>query len=199
MAVDMKDIDTFAPTYLPDQTSNKSVLIITDDEVQELEHFYPYYRLLEEGFQVDVATPKGGTVKGEAGWELQNTRSIDSIDPKQYDLLYIPGGMAPKRLAKHKEVIGRVQEFAKTGKPIAAFCHGPQVLVAAGLVKGKKMTAYPEVEDEIIEAGGFYTNSPLVEDGQFITSRWPGDLPGHTKAILKRLKASSQQEQRKAS
>ena len=193
-----KDIDTFAPTYLPEHTSHKSVLIITDDEVQELEFFYPYYRLLEEGYNVDIATPKGGTVKGQAGWEIQNTRNINSIDPSDYDLLYIPGGMAPKRLSKHKEVIGRVQQFAQSGKPIAAFCHGPQVLVAAGLVKGKKMTAYPEVEDEIIEAGGYYTNLPLVEDGQFITSRWPGDLPGHVQAILKRLQGEGKQQARRA-
>ncbi len=185
----LKDIDTFAPTFLPDRTANKSVLILVADDVQELEFYYPYYRLIEEGFDVDVASPNGGTVKGESGWEIQNTRNINSIDPNNYALLYIPGGHAPKKLAKSKEVVGRVQQFAQSGKPIAAFCHGPQVLVAAGLVKGKKLTAYPEVEKEIVEAGGFYTNLPLVEDGQFITSRWPGDLPGHVQAILKRLGA----------
>ena len=189
MAKDMKDIDTFAPTLLPDTTTGKSVLILVAKDVQDLEFFYPYYRLLEEGYNVDIASPEGGDVKGEAGWEIKNTRHIDSIDPAEYALLYIPGGHAPKHLSKSKEVIGRVQQFAQSGRPIAAFCHGPQVLVAAGLVKGKKLTAYPEVEKEIIEAGGFYTDLPLVEDGQFITSRWPGDLPGHVQAILKRLQA----------
>ena len=198
MAKDMKDIDTFAPTLLPDKATGKSILILVADEVQELEFYYPYYRLVEEGYNVDIASPKGGEVTGESGWKIENTRNINSIDPEDYVLLYIPGGHAPKHLIKSKEIIGRVQQFAQSGKPIAAFCHGPQVLVAAGLVKGKKLTAYPEVEKEIVEAGGFYTNLPLVEDGQYITSRWPGDLPGHVQAILKRLQ-TGKKELRQAS
>ena len=71
---DLKDVDTFAPTILPDEVKDKSVLILTADDVQDLEFFYPYYRLIEEGYHVDVASPNGGTVKGKAGWEIQNTR-----------------------------------------------------------------------------------------------------------------------------
>lgn len=199
---DMKNIDTFAPTLLPDKSTNKSILILTDNKVQELEFFYPYYRFLEEGYNVDIASTKGGDIKGEAGWEIKNTRNINGIDPADYELLYIPGGMAPKVMRESKELVGRVQQFAQSGKPIAAFCHGPQVLVTAGLVKGRKMTAYPEVQEEIEKAGGFYVDLPLVEDEQFITSRWPGDLPGHVQAILKRLKtdaAKGQEPARRAS
>lgn len=187
---DLKDVDTFKPT-LEAKKSNKSVLIVTADDVQDLEFFYPYYRLVEEGYNVDIASPDGGDVKGKAGWKIQNTRNINSIDPKNYDLLYIPGGQAPEKMRKSKELIGRVQQFAQSGKPIAAFCHGPQVLVTADLVKGRKLTAYPEVEKEIVEAGGQYVSEPVVEDEQFITSRWPGDLPGHMQAVLKRLKGAS--------
>ena len=199
MPINMQNIDTFAPTLLPDNTPDKSVLILVDKDVQELEFYYPYYRLIEEGYNVDIASPNGGNVKGESGWEIQNTRNINSINPANYALLYIPGGHAPTHMAKSPELIARVQQFAQSGKPIAAFCHGPQVLVAAGLVKGKKLTAYPEVENEINNAGGFYSNSPLVEDGQFITSRSPGDLPGPVRAVLKRLQAVENFQVKRAS
>ena len=186
--------DTFKPT-LQINKSGKSVLIITDDKVQDLELFYPYYRLVEEGFNVDIASPKGGDLKGEAGWPIKNTLSIESIDPANYDLLYIPGGKAPGKLMKVDAVLNRVKQFAQSGKPIAAFCHGPQVLAAADLVRGKTLTAYPEVEKEISKAGGNYVNEALHDDGQFITSRWPGDLPGHMKAVLKKLSSASPQNQ----
>lgn len=180
-------------------SKSQSVLIVTADNVHDLELFYPYYRFIEEGYNVDVATPKGGTVKGKAGFSLENTLHIDSVDPANYDLLYIPGGKAPAELRKNEAVLGRVKQFAASGKPIAAFCHGPQVLVSADLVKGKKLTAFPEVEKEITEAGGQFVNQPVVDDGQFITSRWPGDLPANLAAAIKRLESKAGSAVRKAS
>ena len=168
-----------------------AILIITADRVQDMELFYPYYRLNEAGFRVDVASPKGGEVKSEGGSVLPGTLPIEQCKPEDYALLYIPGGKAPQEMRKSEELLDFVRQFAASNKPISAICHGPQVLVSAELVEGHRFTSFPEVGEEITEAGGEYVNAPLVEDGQFITSRWPGDLPLHLEATLKRLATAS--------
>ena len=167
-----------------------AILIITADRVQDMELFYPYYRFNEAGFRVDVASPEGGEIKSEGGSVLPGCLPVDQVNPDDYALLYIPGGKAPQEMRKSDALLDMVRRFASSGKPIAAICHGPQVLVSAELVAGKRLTSFPEVGEEITEAGGQYTNAPLVEDGQFITSRWPGDLPLHLEAVFKRLGAT---------
>jgi len=170
-----------------------AILIISADTFNELEFFYPYYRFTEAGFRVDVGSPDGGEIKGANGTEFPGTHPIATIDPTQYALLYIPGGKAPAEMRKSEELLKVVRRFDALGKPIAAICHAAQVLVSAGLVKGKRIAAYPEVEEEITEAGGTFVNAPLVEDGQYITARWPGDLPGHLEAVMKRLEGNAAQ------
>lgn len=170
-----------------------AILIISADTFNELEFFYPYYRFTEAGFRVDIASPEGGAIKGANGTEFPSTQPIATIDPTQYALLYIPGGKAPAEMRKSEELLEVVRRFHASGKPIAAICHAAQVLVSAGLVKGKRIAAYPEVEEEITEAGGTFVNAPLVEDGQYITARWPCDLPGHLEAVMKRLEGNAAQ------
>jgi protease I len=188
---------TEAPmTTIPDdpyqpETDNTSsapaVLILTADKTEDLEFFYPYYRFVEEGLRVDVATPKGGAFKGKQGLGLKETKKISEVDPKNYDLLYIPGGKAPAELKENPEALRLTEYFVSNGKPIAAVCHGPQVLAAANAIKGRKIAAWPEVEAEIRDAGATYVNQETVVDGPFITARWPGDLPEHVKETLKAL------------
>ncbi len=185
-----KPYDTFVVSN-PQPTKGQAVLILTADDVQDLEFFYPYYRLVEAGYRVDVVTPKGGEFKGKMGMGLKETKAIRDVSPSQYQLLYIPGGKAPAELKKNEDALSLTKAFAVAGKPIAAICHGPQVLAAAGLVQGKRIAAWPEVEVEVRAAGGHYVNEPTVVDGQFITARWPGDLPSHLAAVLKALGAVS--------
>ncbi len=182
--------DTITSTK-QNQSAKTAVLILGADRFQDMELFYPYYRFNEAGFKVDVASPEGGDIKSEGGSVLPGCLPVANVNPDQYALLYIPGGKAPQEMRKSEELLELVRKFAASGKPIAAICHGPQVLVSAELVQGKRFAAYPEVEEEITEAGGQYVNAPLVEDGQFITSRWPGDLPGHLEAVFKRLSAAT--------
>ncbi len=182
--------DTYAAAPLPN-ANGQAVLIITADNTEDLEFFYPYYRLLEAGFQVDVATPKGGEFKAKHGLGLKMTKEIKAMDASRYALLYIPGGKAPAALKKDEAVLALVKKFASGGKPIAAICHGPQVLAAAGVIQGKRISAWPEVEVEVQEAGATYVYEPTVVDGQFITGRWPADLPAHLAQVLKALGASA--------
>lgn len=182
---DKAEKDTFKAAPTPDRLKKaESVLIITADDTQDLEFFYPYYRLNEEGYQVDVATPKGGAFKGKMGMGLKETRAITDVHPGDYALIYIPGGKAPAELRKNEAVLDFVKKFAQTGKLIAAICHGPQVLASANLIRGKKISAYPEVRTEVEAAGAVYADEALAIDGQFITARVPGDLPRHLCGVI---------------
>lgn len=197
------ETDTHAVSPTPERLmKNQRVIIITADNTEDTEFFYPYYRLTEAGYTVDVATPKGGEFKGKHGLGLKQTKRIDDVNPADYVLLYIPGGKAPEALRKNDAVLRFVKSFATSGKPIAAICHGPQVLVSADVIRGKQLAAWPEVREEIEKAGGKFVDEALVEDGQFITARKPGDLPRHLFGVLQYLegKVSNQpRDARKAS
>ncbi len=171
--------------------AQQSVLIVTADKCNELEFFVPYYRFCEAGLNVVVASPDGGSIKGANGTEFKNTRKLSEVVPADYALLYLPGGKAPAELRKRDDALDLVRAFVTANKPVAAICHAAQVLVSADLVRGKRISAYPEVEKEITDAGGTFVNAPLVEDGVFITARWPGDLPGHMEAVMQKLQGAN--------
>ena len=117
-----KDKDLYRP-----ETDNagapRAILMITDNDTEDLEFFYPYYRFIEAGFKVDVVTPEGGALKAKHGLGLKETQKLDSMKAEGYELLYIPGGQAPAHLKKNKAVLSLVQAFADRKKPIAAVCH----------------------------------------------------------------------------
>lgn len=180
--------DIYKPAPIPARLKkHKSIAIITDDKAEDLEFFYPYYRFNEAGYEVDVITPSGGAFEGKRGLGLQNSKSIDEVQPGSYELLYLPGGKAPARLRENEKVLKFVRDFAASKKIIAAICHGPQILIAAGLVRGKIISAWPEMKDEIGKAGAIFTDEALQIDGQFVTARCPGDLHRHLYGTLEAL------------
>src|SRR5690606_32248302 len=120
------------------------VAMLTADGTEDQEFFYPYYRFLEAGYQVDVLTPKGKGFKGKNGAGLEETMNVEDAEPSQYDLLYIPGGKAPEKLKKEDAAIQFVRDFCASGKPVGAICHGPQVLAEADVISGKSIAAWPE-------------------------------------------------------
>lgn len=184
--------DTHKVAPIPERLKKHTkVLIITDDNVEDTEFFYPYYRLTEEGYQVDVATEEGGEFAGKHGLGLKDSLSVDSVNAADYALLYLPGGKAPAKLRDNDKVLAIVKAFFKASKPIAAICHGPQILAAANVIQGKRIAAWPEIQDEIEEAGATFVDEALVEDGQFITGRMPGDLHRHLYGVLQVLKGST--------
>lgn len=182
----LKDANRAEPIN-EDMRRTERVCILTDNKAEDSEFLYPYYRFTEAGFHVDVATIHGGSFECKNGFGLNSTLRVADLNPNHYALLYIPGGKAPEALRDNDDVITFVRGFAATGKPIAAICHGPQVLVEADLVAGKRIAAWPEIQSEIEEAGAIFVNHSCVEDGQFITARQPGDLPQHLYAALDRL------------
>lgn len=195
MADAMIPNDTYVASKKP-ETHAQPVLIITADKTQDLEFFYPYYRLVEAGFHVDVATPAGGEFKGKMGMGLKETKSIRNIAASQYQMIYIPGGQAPAELRKNEDVLAMIRAFVQSKKPIAAICHGAQVLASAGVIQDHEIAAWPEVQTEIEAAGGTFVNQAVVVDGLFITARWPGDLPLHMEAVLQVLQQEEHDQQK---
>ncbi|MCE3255779.1 MAG: ThiJ/PfpI domain protein [Rickettsiaceae bacterium] len=180
--------DNYLIAPIPERLrKNKRIAIITGDKVEDLEFFYPYYRFSEAGYEVDVITIDGGAFEGKKGLGLKNSKSIDEAVPDNYELLYLPGGKAPDDLRKNEKVLKFVRYMANSGKVIASICHGAQILIAADLVKGKEIAAWPEMRDEVEGAGAVFADEALKKDGQFITARKPGDLHRHLYGILERL------------
>lgn len=149
----------------------KKAVIITGPGFQDEEYIYPYYRLQEAGFQVDVATAGKEAVKGKYGITAKPTKDVTELDEKDYDLVVLPGGHeAPDRVRQIKEVLDFVKAMHAKNKIVSTICHGPWILVSAGIVKGKNLTAYVGIKDDLINAGARYTNVPVVVDGNIISS-----------------------------
>lgn len=147
-------------------------VIITAQRFQDEEFIYPYYRLQEAGHHVDVATPDGKTVHGEYGVPARATMSVHDLDADAFDLTVVPGGVAaPDKLRMIPEVVDFIRGMFERKKLVAAMCHGPWVLINAGIVKGKKVTAYWSLEADLRNAGADYQHKvPAVVDGNIITS-----------------------------
>ncbi len=163
-------------------------LIVSTDRFEDSEFFYPFYRLQEEDIDVDIATPNGKSIKGKHGTEFEADISIQDASVEKYDLLVIPGGRSPEHLRiEAPEVIDLVKEFDREDKPIAAVCHGAQLLMSAHLLDGRNATCYWTVKDDLENAGGTFVDESVVVDENLITSRHPPDLPDFMKEILKKV------------
>ena len=165
-------------------------LIISADNFEDTELLVPYYRFKEEGIEVEVAAPKAGSIKGKHGYEITAERAVADTNPDRYDLLCLPGGKAPESVRKEPAALEICRRFFQQNKPVVAICHGPQTLITAGLLKGRRATCYETVANEMKDAGALYEDSEVVVDGNLVTSRQPSDLPAfmrETMRILKRI------------
>lgn len=149
----------------------KKAVIITGPGFQDEEYIYPYYRLQEAGFTVDVATKDKESVKGKYGITAKPTIDVKDLKESNYDLVVLPGGHeAPDRVRQIKEVLDFVKAMYEKGKIVSTICHGPWILISADIVKGKKISGYIGIKDDIINAGAEYVDAPVVVDGNIISS-----------------------------
>lgn len=168
--------------------SSKKVLMLLGPQYQDEEASKPLAFLRERGAEVDVVGLEKGTLKGLHGRaSIEVGKSIDEADVSKYDAMVIPGGRAPANLREHPEAVDLVKRFFVTGKTVAAICHGPQMLAAAGLLKGKNITGYYKIRNEMLRAGVNWTDQPVMIDANLITSRDPGDIKEFTEAIEQAL------------
>lgn len=163
-------------------------LIISADGYEDSELLVPYYRFLEEGIEADIASMKKQPIKGKHGYEAEVTKTLAEARPEDYDILVLPGGKAPEAVRKEPAALEIARDFFRTGKPVAAICHGPQTLITAGLLNGRRATCSRTVADELKAAGAIYEDTEVVVDGNLVTSRKPSDLPAFMRETMKLLR-----------
>ena len=167
----------------------KKIALLIENMFDERELIFPYYRMLEEGYTVDlIGTDENEVYHGKHGVPFKSDKASKDISADDYDALIIPGGFSPDYMRRSKETIDFARQMNEQDKPIAAICHGPWVMVSSCDVKGRKMTGYPSIKDDINHAGATYVDKEVVKDGNLITSRNPNDLPAFVKTIIEALK-----------
>jgi protease I len=166
----------------------KKALMVSADNFEDTELLVPYYRLEEEGINVDIASIKRGKIKGKHGYEVEVNKTLKEVDPAEYDILVLPGGKAPETVRKERDAIDIAKHFFESNKPVSAICHGPQILITAGLLKGRHATCYRSVAPEMRDAGAVYEDKEVVVDGNLVTSRQPADLPAFLRETMKQLR-----------
>lgn len=174
-------------------------LMISADNFEDTELLVPYYRLKEEDIQVDLVSLRPGSIKGKHGYEAKVDKVLDQVDPADYDILVLPGGKAPAAIRNNAKAQDIARFFMNRNMPVAAICHGPQTLISAGLLKGRRATCYSTVVPEMKAAGVLYEDSSAVIDGNLLTSRSPEDLPDFMREMMKKIRhAGRTGEEKKA-
>jgi protease I len=166
----------------------KKVGILLENFVEEVEFIYPFYRFHEEHFMVEVLAPKVGEYKGKNGLLFSAGKAVDPNLSESLDAIFIPGGYAPDRFRRDKETIELIRNMYHENKIIGAICHGPWVLISAGIVKGKKITGFFSIKDDIKNAGAIYTGNPVEVDGNIITGTDPKAMPEMVKTFIEKVK-----------
>jgi len=165
------------------------IAVMVDEMYQVLEAWYPYYRFIEAGFEVDfVASQAKKEYHSKEGYPCVSNVAAGRADIDDYDCMVVPGGFAPDFMRRSAEVIKFANDMADAGKVIAAICHGGWLLCSTNVFKGKKATCFMAIKDDIKNAGAEYLDEECVVDGNLITSRKPDDLPAFCAAVIKALK-----------
>ena len=159
--------------------------VLVEQQYQEMEVWYPVYRLREAGCQVTLVGPEAGqTYPSKLGYPAKSDKAARDVSADDFDLIVVPGGFAPDFMRRHQEVIKLVGAMAEQGKVVAAICHGPWVLCSTQALKGKRATCFFAIKDDVSNAGASYVDAEVVRDGNLITSRKPDDLPAFMQAIF---------------
>jgi protease I len=152
-------------------SQRKKAIIVTGKLVQDHEFIYPFYRLQEDGYEVDVAVRGKETVLGNIGTKIIPTKDIPEIRVADYDVLVLPGGAkAMEYMRQDKDIIKFIADFHASGKVVSSICHAAQLLISAKIVKGLKISGYYSIEDDINNAGATYVDAPYVTDNRIVTS-----------------------------
>lgn len=165
----------------------QKILMLTYDNYDDSEVLYPYYRLIEEGYEVDIASVEKRELHGKYHFTIMATKLVDEVKVCDYAGLVLPGGTAPEKLRQFEGTVPLVKAFCDAGLPVASICHGQQLLFSAGALRGVKCTCYPGIKDDLINAGGLYEDKCVVVDKGFVTSRRPQDLPHFMREYIKLL------------
>ena len=166
----------------------KKVVLLSENNYEDMELWVPYFRLKEEGAEVTVVgTGSSRSYTSKHGYPVQVDKEAKEIDMSKFDGVVIPGGYAPDLMRRYPEMVKIVKDAHQKGKVIAAICHAGWMLASAGIIKGKKVTGFFAIKDDLINAGATYIDQAVVVDGKLVTSRTPADLPVYLPAIIAAL------------
>lgn len=172
--------------------TGKKVAILTENGFEEVELTSPKKALEDAGAKVQIVSPQKEKVKAwdHDHWsiELPVDVRLDDANADDYDALVLPGGvMNPDQLRLNKKAVEFAQQFLEAGKPLAAICHGPQLLIETGLIEGRNMTSYPSLQTDLMNAGVLWVDRPVVTDNGLVTSRTPNDLHAFNKKMIEEI------------
>ncbi|WP_119679386.1 type 1 glutamine amidotransferase domain-containing protein [Indioceanicola profundi] len=178
---------------MADELKGRKVAVLATDGVEQVELTEPVKALKEAGATVHVIAPKGGQIQGmnhhDKGDMIPVDAALDSADPSSYDALVLPGGVInPDQLRLESKAIDFVRHFVQSAKPIGAICHGPWTLIDAGGVKGKRMTSWPSLRNDLTNAGATWVDEQVVTDNGLVTSRKPDDIPAFTRKVIEEIR-----------
>jgi protease I len=168
--------------------AGKRIAILAENMYQEMELWVPYYRLREEGADVKIVGAGGAkSYTSKHGYPVNVDVQAEQVKAVEFDAVVVPGGYAPDMMRRHDSMVKLVREAAQQGKVVAAICHAGWMLASAGVVKGKKVTSFFSIKDDMVNAGGEWFDREVVMDGNLITSRKPDDLPAFCREIVRAL------------
>lgn len=165
--------------------SGKRVAVLVEQQYQEMEVWYPVYRLREAGCAVELVGPEAGkTYASKLGYPAKATLAAKDARASDFAAVVVPGGFAPDYIRRSEPMLKLVRDALTLNKPVAAICHGPWVLCSTTGLKGKKVTCFHSIKDDVVNAGGTYVDQEVCVDGNVITSRTPDDLPAFMVALM---------------
>jgi len=171
------------------ELQGKRAAVLVEQQYQEMEVWYPVYRLREAGCKVTLVGPEAGqTYPSKLGYPAKSDKAAKDVSGNDFDLIVIPGGFAPDFIRRTEAMIRLVSDIAEKGKIVAAICHGPWVLCSTQALKGRKATCFFAIKDDVSNAGAHYVDAEVVRDGNVITSRKPDDLPAFMQTIIQAVK-----------
>ncbi|MBF03684.1 MAG: protease [Flavobacterium sp.] len=171
----------------------KKIAILATNGFEEVELTSPKEALEKEGWSTEIVSPKSGSIKAWASTDWGKLypvdKTLEEVHASDYNALLLPGGVInPDQLRTHEKALEFVKAFFEAGKPVAAICHGPQTLISADVVDGRKMTSYPSIKQDLINAGAEWHDKEVVVDKGLVTSRNPDDLPAFNKKMIEEIK-----------
>ncbi|MDQ6609213.1 MAG: type 1 glutamine amidotransferase [Bacteroidota bacterium] len=171
---------------------DKKVAILTEDGFEEVELTSPMKALQSAGAMVHVISPQNAKVKAwnHDHWSIEVTvdKNLSEVSPEDYDMLLLPGGVLnPDKLRQNKKAVSFAQHFLEQGKPLAAICHGPQLLIETGMLNERNLTSYPSLKTDLENAGAIWEDKEVVVDNGLVTSRSPKDLEAFNKKVIEEL------------
>ncbi|WDF77637.1 type 1 glutamine amidotransferase [Mucilaginibacter sp. KACC 22773] len=172
--------------------NDRKVAILTEEGFEQVELTSPKAALEAAGATVHVISPKAGKIKAwdKTNWgiEINVNKQLSEVSPDDYDALVLPGGVLnPDKLRQNKDAIAFASAFLDEGKPVAAICHGPQVLIETGLINGRRLTSYPSLKTDLINAGADWVDEEVVVDNGLVTSRTPADLDAFNRKAIEEI------------